>query len=129
VSALLGACRPTAKGGLTSALCAGQRNWPTNRTCASERRRKGRKEMGRHYHPAGNTATHDFAPIRDSRLPPPNTVLTRLYKGRTIEVTVLEDGFDFEGATFRTLRGGQASDGSQLQWVCLLQDLSKRGRS
>lgn len=64
---------------------------------------EGSKGNGQTLSPAGNTATHDFPPIRDARLPPPNTVLTRRYKGRDISVTILEDGFDFEGATFRTL--------------------------
>ena len=40
---------------------------------------------------------------RDPRLPPPHTVLTRVYKGRTIEVMVLEQGFEFEGATYPSL--------------------------
>ena len=53
--------------------------------------------------PAGKTTTCKYSPDRDSRLPPPNTVMTRQYKGRTIEVIVLDDGFDFEGARFSTL--------------------------
>ena len=40
---------------------------------------------------------------RDPRLPPPGTVLERTHKGRTIRATVLEDGFDFEGKTYRSL--------------------------
>jgi len=34
---------------------------------------------------------------QDDRLPMPGAVLTRQYKGRTIEVRVLPDGFEFEG--------------------------------
>jgi len=41
--------------------------------------------------------------VRDSRLPAPGTVLTRKYRGRTIAVTVLEDGFDLEGKRFPSL--------------------------
>lgn len=33
----------------------------------------------------------------------PGTVLTRPYKGRTITVTVLDDGFEFEGEVYRSL--------------------------
>ena len=36
-------------------------------------------------------------------LPMPGTVLRRDYKGRTILVTVLEKGFEFEGEFFRSL--------------------------
>ena len=36
-------------------------------------------------------------------LPAPGTVLTRLYKGRLIEVTVLADGFAYGGQRFATL--------------------------
>src|SRR5215211_5518148 len=32
----------------------------------------------------------------DGRLPPPGTVLTRPYKGGTIQVLVLADGFEYE---------------------------------
>ena len=41
-------------------------------------------------------------PTRDG-LPSPGTVLTRRYKGRTLAVTVLEDGFEFEGRRYPTL--------------------------
>jgi hypothetical protein len=33
----------------------------------------------------------------------PGTVLTRPYKGRTITVTVRDDGFEFEGDVYRSL--------------------------
>lgn len=39
----------------------------------------------------------------DRRLPPPGSVLTRRYKGRTIEATVLRDGFEFEGERYQSL--------------------------
>ena len=39
----------------------------------------------------------------DDRLPEPGTVITREYKGRMLEVTVLETGFEHEGETYRTL--------------------------
>jgi hypothetical protein len=40
---------------------------------------------------------------RDPALPPAGTVLRRVHKGRTHEVTVLEDGFLHQGTTYETL--------------------------
>ena len=45
----------------------------------------------------GRTRTHEFSRPHDPRLPMPGTVLTRDYKGRLLRVTVLDDGFEFEG--------------------------------
>jgi len=59
--------------------------------------------------PLGRKAFQDIGtplPVpqaRDSRLPAPGTVLTREYRGRTIAVTVLEDGFDLEGKRYPSL--------------------------
>lgn len=39
----------------------------------------------------------------DQRLPPPGTVLTRLYKGETLQMRVLDAGFEFEGRVYRSL--------------------------
>jgi hypothetical protein len=39
----------------------------------------------------------------DGRLPPPGTILTRVYKGTTLRVTVLRHGFEFEGEVFGSL--------------------------
>lgn len=39
----------------------------------------------------------------DSRLPMPGTVLTRRYKGHMLQVTVLAEGFHYEGVVYRTL--------------------------
>ena len=39
----------------------------------------------------------------DDRRPRPGTILTRRYKGRTLQVEVLEHGFAFEGNTYRSL--------------------------
>ena len=42
--------------------------------------------------------------IKDANpIPMPGAVLTRKYKGRTIEVTVLPGGFDYEGQIYRSL--------------------------
>src|SRR5271166_4764114 len=40
---------------------------------------------------------------RDPRLPPPGSLITRLYKSRQLRVTVLEGGFSFEGKVFASL--------------------------
>ena len=44
-----------------------------------------------------------FRPRQNPRLPMPGTVLTRQYKGGEIRVTVLAQGFQYEGESFRTL--------------------------
>ena len=40
---------------------------------------------------------------RNHRLPPDGTILTRLYKGTTVHVRVLEQGFVYEGIIYRSL--------------------------
>ena len=40
---------------------------------------------------------------RDRRLPRPGTLLTRAYKGQTLQVQVLADGFEFEGKFYDSL--------------------------
>ncbi|WP_437226510.1 DUF2924 domain-containing protein [Planctomicrobium sp. SH661] len=40
---------------------------------------------------------------RDPRLPAPGTAITRKYKGRTLEVRVQRDGFEYEGERYKTL--------------------------
>ena len=39
----------------------------------------------------------------DPRLPPPGSWLTRSYKGQTIEVKVLSQGFQYQGRVFSSL--------------------------
>ena len=53
--------------------------------------------------PGGPTmvATVQFDP--DTRLPLPGTILVREYKGRKLQVRVLESGFEFEGENYRSL--------------------------
>ncbi|MBX3356628.1 MAG: DUF2924 domain-containing protein [Phycisphaeraceae bacterium] len=46
------------------------------------------------------------APItvhRDDRVPPPGSLLTRRFKGRDFKVTVLPNGFEYEGEIYRSL--------------------------
>ena len=42
-------------------------------------------------------------PSRQRRRPSPGLVLVRHYKGRLVEVTVLEEGFAYQGKVFRSL--------------------------
>ena len=39
----------------------------------------------------------------DKRLPMPGTVLTRQYKGRTVIMTILPNGFEYDGKVYRSL--------------------------
>jgi hypothetical protein len=52
---------------------------------------------------AGRTTTEAFHGNRDGRLPPPGSVITRVYKGETLQVKVLTTGFEFEGQIYRSL--------------------------
>ena len=40
---------------------------------------------------------------RDSRLPAVGTVITKTYHGQTIEVKVLENGFEYQGETYKSI--------------------------
>lgn len=40
---------------------------------------------------------------RDPRLPEPGTILRRMYEGREVAITVLEDSFEFESCRYRSL--------------------------
>jgi len=39
----------------------------------------------------------------DDRLPPPGTILTRPYKGQTVQVQVLTSGFAYQGKVYPSL--------------------------
>jgi hypothetical protein len=83
----------------------------------SERARKRAEELAndadlRIRMPAAPQVTPDaeprtevlqFVENRDTRLPMPGTVLSRRYRGQDVRVTVLNDGFEFEGEVFRSL--------------------------
>ena len=52
---------------------------------------------------------------RDDRLPPPGTLLTRQYKGRTIAVRVLDEAFEYDGQAYTSLSAvAKAITGSHL---------------
>jgi hypothetical protein len=62
-------------------------------------------------------------------LPAPGTILTRLYKGRLLEVTVLADGFAYGGERFATLSAvAKQITGSQWNGFHFF-GLTKQGRN
>jgi hypothetical protein len=80
----------------------------------SERARRRAAELGcdadlRMSAPAASHRTepsHQNSAARGKscrHLPPPGTVLARPYRGRTIEVTVLAQGFQYNGQVYRSL--------------------------
>lgn len=40
---------------------------------------------------------------RDSRIPPVGTVISKNYKGETLEVKVLDNGFEYKGQVFKSI--------------------------
>jgi hypothetical protein len=46
---------------------------------------------------------HGESPNRDPRLPPVGTVLERVYQGQIIRVTVLANGFEYQGKPYASL--------------------------
>ena len=74
----------------------------------SERARRRAEELAndadlRLLAPVARTVVRPFKPSHDKRLPMPGTVLTREYRGRTIAVTVLDNGFEYQGTVYRSL--------------------------
>ena len=53
--------------------------------------------------PTGHITNARISVSHDNRLPMPGTVLTREYKGQTIQVMVLDTGFEYEGQVYRSL--------------------------
>jgi hypothetical protein len=53
--------------------------------------------------PAPTTPSSRSRRPRHPRLPPPGTILTRLYKGETLQVRVLRHGFEFEDTVYPSL--------------------------
>lgn len=49
------------------------------------------------------SSTRKVAGARDSRLPSPGTYLDREYKGRSVIVKVLSNGFEFQGEIYKSL--------------------------
>src|SRR5262249_47185798 len=66
---------------------------------------------------------------RHHRLPPAGTLLTRLYKGTTVEVRVLEHGFVYEGAIYSSLSAvAKAITGSHCSGYLFFRLLPSRSR-
>jgi hypothetical protein len=82
---------------------------------------------------AGTAATTPPEPPRppaDPRLPTPGTVLTRSYKGRTLEVKVLAGGFEFAGQRYGSLTAvAKAATGSHCNGFAFFGLASKRDKS
>lgn len=53
--------------------------------------------------PAARTKTATLAVAGDDRLPLPGSIITREYKGQTLQVAVLPNGFEFEGEVYKSL--------------------------
>lgn len=51
----------------------------------------------------GTVVVGRMAIRRDERVPPPGTVLTRLFKGHEYRVAVLPNGFEYDGEVYRSL--------------------------
>jgi hypothetical protein len=49
------------------------------------------------------TLTKTLPPQADDRLPPPGTILSRPYKGQTVQVQVLHSGFAYQGQVYPSL--------------------------
>ncbi len=50
-----------------------------------------------------DTSSPTTPPDRDPRLPDVGTILTRQYKGALLQVKVREDGFEYDGAIYKSL--------------------------
>ncbi len=51
----------------------------------------------------GATGAKPSLSLADERVPPPGTVLTRIYRGQAYHVVVRDDGFEYDGQVFRSL--------------------------
>lgn len=79
----------------------------------SEKAQKRIKELIDKYDPVNNkvlrpdpeAANQNYSnrKFRDKRLPIPGSKIIKIYKGRKIEVKVLERGFEYNGKIYRTI--------------------------
>ena len=73
----------------------------------SERARRRALELANdadlRVHPAKASLNAPMSTGPDRRLPAAGTILRRSFKGRNLEVRVLEDGFEFEGRRYQSL--------------------------
>jgi len=66
------------------------------------------KEMAKEYDPINNKALRPgivkrYRLSRDQRLPIPGTIITKEYKGITVEVKVLNKGFEYKNKAYKSL--------------------------
>jgi hypothetical protein len=67
-------------------------------------------------------------PLRDARLPPVGSLLVRKYRGQTLQVRVLADGFEFEGDVHASLSAvAKAITGSHCNGYLFFQITGKGG--
>ena len=79
--------------------------------------------------PAGRKVTGTVPREHDDRLPMPGTIITREYKGRTLQVTVLPDGFEYDGEVFQSLSAvAKAITGSHTSGFLFFRLNGKGGR-
>ena len=79
--------------------------------------------------PRGRKVQAAIARPHDSRIPMPGTVLTREYKGETVQVTVLPTGFDYEGEVYSSLSAAaKAITGSHTSGFLFFRLNAKGGR-
>jgi Protein of unknown function (DUF2924) len=72
-------------------------------------------------------ATHTRS---DGRLPPPGTIITRQYKGDTLQVKVLSDGFEYDGYEYPSLSAvAKAITGSHCNGFLFFRLARKGGKS
>lgn len=79
----------------------------------SEKALRRVKELIEKYDPINNktlrpdleAANQNYScrPYRDKRLPIPGSTIIRMYKGRKLQVKVLERGFEYEGKIYKSL--------------------------
>jgi hypothetical protein len=79
--------------------------------------------------PPAPPATRPEPVAVDRRLPPPGTVLTRKYKGLTLQVEVLPKGFAYQGQVFKSLSAvAKAITGSHCNGFWFFGLVDKGGR-
>lgn len=76
----------------------------------------------------GHMVTGRLRIRRDERIPPPGTVLPRKFKGHEYHVTVMPNGFEYDGEVYRSLSAvAHAISGSHWNGL-LFFGLTKNGR-
>ena len=79
--------------------------------------------------PRGRKVQAAIARSHDSRIPMPGTVLTREYKGETVQVNVLPNGFDYDGEVYQSLSAvAKAITGSHTSGFLFFRLNGKGGR-